>query len=202
MHVSRFLPERAQSEIVPDRAVSAAKGDVVLTADRRVEGLANERAFGRPDPLLARISLGFLLETRIGIAPGTLSVGTRPATGEAEVVRYDASIPVAVDAPADGAALQGTLDVRGWSQLRGGGVVEPLEFRVDGALTRVVSLERTPRPDVAAAIPEIGDASRAGWAARLDTSGLAAGSHDLKVTFRAADGRRRIARPVRFDWSP
>jgi hypothetical protein len=201
MHVSRFLPERAQSEIVSDRAVWAAKGDVVLTADRRVEGLANERAFGRPDPLLARISLGFLLETRIGIAPKRLSVGTRPAAGD-EVVRYDASIPVAVDAPGEGAALSGTLDIRGWCQLRGGGAVEPVEFRVDGVLARVLALDRAPRPDVAAAIPEIGDASRAGYAARLDASGLAAGSHDLKVTFRAADGRRRIAQPVRFTWTP
>ena len=202
MHVSRFLPERAQSEIAPDRAVAAAEGDVVLTADRRVDGLASERVFGRPDPLLARISLGFLLETRIGIAKARLSVGTRPGGGETEIVRYDASIPVAVDAPADGAALSGTLDVRGWCQLRGGGAVEPAEFRVDGVLARVLALERTPRPDVAAAIPEIGDASRAGYAARLDTSGLAAGAHDLKVTFRTADGRRRIAQPVRFTWTP
>jgi hypothetical protein len=201
MHVSRFLPERAQSEIAPDRAVAAAQGDVVLTADRRVEGLASERVFGRPDPLLARISLGFLLETRIGVAPGRLSVGTRPGGGEDDVIRYDASIPVAVDAPADGAALGGTLDVRGWCQLRGGGAVEPVEFRVDGVLARVVTLERTPRPDVAAAIPEIGDASRAGYAARLDASGLSPGAHDLKVAFRAADGRRRIAQPVRFTWT-
>ena len=109
---------------------------------------------------------------------------------------------MAVDAPADGAALNGTLDVRGWCQLRGGGAVEPVEFRVDGALARVLTLERTPRPDVAAAIPEIGDASRAGYAARLDASGLAAGAHDLKVTFRAFDGRSRISAPVTFVWSP
>ena len=202
MHVSRFLPERAQSEIAPDRAVEAAEGDVVMTADRRVGGLASERAFGRPDPLLARISLGFLLETRIGVAPKRLSVGARPGGDDDEVVRYDASIPVAVDAPTDGAALKGTLDVLGWCQLRGGGAVEPVEFRMDGVLARVLALERTPRPDVAAAIPEIGDASRAGYAARIDASGLAAGAHDLKVTFRAADGRRRIAPPVRFEWTP
>ena len=131
-----------------------------------------------------------------------LSIGTRPASSDDEVVRYDASIPVAMDAPADGAALSGTLDVRGWCQLRGGGAVEPVEFRVDGVLARVLALERTPRPAVAAAMPEIGDASRAGYAARLDTSGLAPGAHDLKVTFRAADGRRRIAQPVRFTWTP
>ncbi|MBK9963820.1 MAG: hypothetical protein IPP07_02515 [Holophagales bacterium] len=202
MHVSRFLPGRAQSEIAPDRAVAAAEGDVVLTADRRVGGLAYERVFGRPDPLLARISLGFLLETRIGVAPKRLSVGTRPGGGDDEVVRYDASIPVAVDAPTDGAALKGTLDVGGWCQLRGGGAVEPVEFRLDGILARVLALERTPRPDVAAAIPEVGNASRAGYAARIDASGVAAGAHDLKVTFRATDGRRRIAPPVRFEWMP
>ena len=186
---------------MPDRAVAAAAGDVVMTVDRRIEGLVSEKAFGRPDPVLARISLGFLLETRIGIAPTLLSVGKRPADGIIEVVRYDASIPVAVDAPADGASLKGSLDVTGWCQLRGGGAVEPVEFRIDGVLSTVRSLERTPRPDVAAAIPDVGDAARAGYAARLDASDLAPGPHDLKVTFRAFDGRRRISPPVRFVWS-
>ena len=202
MHVSRSLPERAQSEIPPDRAVVAEAGDVVVTADRQVAGLEAERAFGRPDALLARISFGFLLETRIGLAPVRLSVGRSPAGGATEVVRYDVSIPVAVDAPADGASLKDALEVTGWCQLRGGGAVEPVEFRIDGTLAGVRSLARAPRPDVAAAIPDIGDASRAGFAARLDTSTLAPGPHDLKVTFRSFDGRSRISRPVRFVWSP
>ncbi len=202
MHVSRSLPERSQSEIVPDRAVVAAGGDVVMTVDRRVEGLTSERVFGRPDPVLARISFGFLLETRIGVAPSLLSVGKRPAGAAVEVVRYDASIPVAVDMPAYGTSLKGTLEVRGWCQLRGGGAVEPVEFRVDGILAGVRSIERTPRPDVAAAIPEIGDASRAGFVARLDARALAPGKHDLKVTFRASDGRSRISQSISFVWSP
>ena len=202
MHVSRLLPDREQSEIVTDRAVVAAAGDVVLTADRRVRGLASERAFGRRDPILARISPGLLLETRIGIAPSRLSVGTRPAGPDVDVIRYDASIPVAIDAPAEGAVLRGALEVRGWGQLRGGGAVEPVEFRVDGALLPILRLERTPRPDVAATIPEIGDATRAGYTATLDAPSLAPGQHDLKVAFRTRDGRHRIAGPVRFIWAP
>jgi hypothetical protein len=79
--------------------------------------------------------------------------------------------------------------------------VDPVEFRVDGVLARVLRLERFPRPDVAFVIPEIGDASRAGYSVRLDASALAPGPHDLKVTFRATDGRRRVAQSVPFVWS-
>jgi hypothetical protein len=115
-----------------------------------------------------------------------------------EVVRYDADIPVSIDRPAEGEVVGRELVVAGWCQLRGGAAVAPVEFRIDGTPVQPGRLDRTPRPDVASVIPEIGDASRAGYEARLDVSGLSPGAHVVRVTFRAADGRRRISHAVPF----
>jgi hypothetical protein len=200
MHVSRLLPGRAQGEILPDRAVVANAGDVVITVDRSIGGLDCEKTFGRSDALLSRITLGFLLETHVGIAPHRLSVGMRPAGPDAPTVRYDASIPVAVDVPAEGATLQGLLEAKGWCQLSGGGLVAPIEFRVDGHLVNALHLKRTARPDVAAVIPGIGDVSAAGYEVQLDGSALTSGPHALTIAFQAEDGRIRVSNPVRFLW--
>ena len=198
MHVSRLLPSRERSEIADGRAVVSEAGDVVLLADRLVPGLAEERRFSFGAPLLSRVSQGALLSVQMGIARAAVSVGGRPASPEAEVVRYDPDIPVSIDRPAEGEIVRRELVVAGWCQLRGGGAVAPAEFRIDGALVQPGRLDRTPRPDVASVIPGIGDASRAGYEARLDVSALSPGAHVVRVTFRASDGRRRISHAVPF----
>jgi hypothetical protein len=203
MHVARLLPSRERGEIAADRAVVANAGDTVLAADRVVPGLLDGRRFAyRHAKLLARLSHGMLLSVHAGVATPGLSVGARAAEPGTESVRYDNDIPVAVDQPGDGELVRTTLRVTGWCQLRGGGAVEPLEFRVDGEVVPSVRAGRTPRPDVSSAIPSIGDASRAGFEALLDVSALSPGRHLLRVTFRAADGRRRISGPVRFLRAP
>ncbi len=198
MHVSRLLPSRERSEIADSRAVVSDAGDVVLIADRLVPGLMEEKRFAFVAPLLSRVSQGVLLSVQVGIARTALSVGTRPSPPGAEVVRYDDEIPVSIDRPAGGQVVGRELVVAGWCQLRGGGTVVPVEFRIDGTPVQPVRLDRTPRPDVAAVIPEIGDASRAGYEGHLDVSGLPPGTHVVRVTFRAPDGRRRISHPVPF----
>lgn len=202
MHVSRLLTSRPRSEIADSRAVVADAGDIVLVADRTVPGLLEERRFAYRTPLLARVSHGMLMSVQMGVATAALSVGTRVAAPGTETVRYDNDTPVSIDRPSDGEVVQGELRVVGWCQMRGGGAVEPLEFRIDGTLVRPVWVDRTPRPDVASAIPSIGDAARAGYEAHLDASGMSPGVRVLRVTFRASDGRRRISQPVRFVWSP
>ncbi len=201
-HLERLLPARSRGEIVGDRPVVAGPGDVLVLADRHVPGLSAPTRFAFSNALLRRISRGQLLTVEVGRVTRPLSVGFRVAPPDAEVVRYDAEIPVSVDSPADRDVVARELTVRGWCQLLGGSPVEPVEFHVDGVLARILSLERFPRPDVASVIPEIGDASRAGYAAQLDASALSPGPHALRVTFRAVDGRRRISHPVRFVWSP
>ena len=72
-----------------------------------------------------------------------------------------------------------------------------MEFRVDGVGVLPERLERTARPDVSAAIPEIGEASRAGYEAYLAGGAVAPGEHVLEVVFESKD-RRRVYPPRRF----
>jgi hypothetical protein len=202
MHLERLLPGRARGEIVGDRPVVAVPGDVLVLADRHVPGLSSPRRFAFSHALLRRISRGSLLSVEVGLVTSPLSVGFHKAPPNTEAVRYDANIPVSIDSPADGGVARRELVVQGWCQLRGGSPVEPVEFRLDGVPARVISLERFPRPEVAIVIPEIGDASKAGYRARLDSESLAPGAYVLVVTFRAFDGRERISHSVRFTWLP
>ena len=111
--------------------------------------------------------------------------------------RQDDAIPASIDDPAEGARVTLPLAVRGWCQERGGSPVEPVEFRVDGVLVTGVSVTRSPRPEVADALPEIGDASSAGWEALVLTD-APPGRHTLTVTFQAGD-RRRVYPPRAFE---
>ena len=54
-----------------------------------------------------------------------------------------------------------------------------------------IGTRRFPRPDVAAALPGMGDVSEAGFELRLAVAALEAGPHRLTVTFRTKDGRAR-----------
>jgi hypothetical protein len=202
MHAERLAPARPRSVIPGDRSVMAAPGDTIVVADRSIQGLAFERTFSFHEPLLSRISHGVLLDTQLGVAAGLLSVGRRAAPAGIAVVRYDDAIPAAVDLPTEGQSVRRQLVVKGWCQLRGGESVAPVDFQVDGVSLPVLRLERFARPDVVAVIPEIGNPSQLGYAAVLDSRSVERGTHDLKVTFRAGDGRSRIYPPVRFDWTP
>ncbi len=107
--------------------------------------------------------------------------------------RFDDGIPASIDEPVEGAHVSSPFRARGWCQERGGGRVDPLEFRLDGFLLEDARVTRTPRPDVAAVLPTIGDASAAGWEALLSTK-VPDGRHVLTVTFQAGD-RRRVYPP-------
>jgi 4-amino-4-deoxy-L-arabinose transferase-like glycosyltransferase len=109
------------------------------------------------------------------------------------VYRVDDTIPAGLDEPAEGARVMPPFRVRGWSQERGGGRVDPVEFRLDGLLLVGLAVTRTPRPDVAAVLPAIGDASAAGWEVVLSPK-VAPGRHALTVSFQAGD-RRRVYPP-------
>lgn len=105
------------------------------------------------------------------------------------VYRVDDSIPVGFDEPVEGARVALPLRARGWSQEKGGGRVDPVEFRFDGLLVADATVTRFPRPDVAEVIPTIGDAREAGWEAVLAPR-VGPGRHVLTVTFQAGDRRR------------
>ncbi len=107
--------------------------------------------------------------------------------------RIDATIPASVEVPAEGARVTPPFRARGWCQESGGGRVDPVEFRLDDFLLEGTRVTRTPRPDVAAVIPAIGDPSAAGWEALLAPD-VAPGRHLLTVVFQAGN-RRRVYPP-------
>ncbi|MCE7959350.1 MAG: hypothetical protein DYH06_15645, partial [Acidobacteria bacterium ACB2] len=111
-------------------------------------------------------------------------------------------LPVSVDNPSEDLLVRGELFVRGWCQEMGGGPVAPVELLVDGFPLPARRLSRVPRPDVATALPEVGDASRAGYEAWVDVSGLAPGPHVLAVVFETPDGRWRRYPDRRFRIGP
>lgn len=106
-------------------------------------------------------------------------------------MREDNDLPVSVDGPGEGEEVRGELFVRGWCQELGGGRIEPAEFRIDGTRVRPTEVRRVPRPDVAAALPKVGDASSAGYEATFVDLALDEGRHRLTVSFQTPDGRRR-----------
>lgn len=115
--------------------------------------------------------------------------------------RQDLEIPCSVDVPAEGQAVNGELTLQGWCQERGGGLCGSVHVFLDGEERVPIVSERFPRPDVQAAIPEIGDASRAGWRLRYAFEPADAGERVANVYFLTPDGRfRKLVR--RFRWAP
>lgn len=112
----------------------------------------------------------------------------------------DTQFPASIDEPRDGQVVRGELKVTGWSQTPGARA-EIVEIRIDRDARARSSFARTPRPDVAAVLPELGSCAEAGYEARFPMLPGDDGAHDLRVVFRAADGRMRAIR-LSFEWAP
>ena len=125
-----------------------------------------------------------------------------PALREVPAVWWNAaanddSVPGWLDASPGGRTVRGPLSLSGWAKSSAGEVDVAIAFD-DG---RVERPERFPRPDVAAAVPELGDASRAGFRATFPPpKGLE--DRALCVEMRDPHGRVRRLGPVRFRWGP
>ena len=116
----------------------------------------------------------------------------------------ESDFPASIDEPADGQVVRGALSVRGWSQT--GGALGPapaeiVEIRIDHDRRGRSSFVRVPRPDVAAALPALGSCAEAGYAAAYPMLPGDDGRHDIRVVFRAADGRMRTVSRT-FEWEP
>ena len=123
-----------------------------------------------------------------------------PAIGRFE----DSDFPASIDEPADGQVVHGDLRVRGWSQTAGeagapGFPAAIIEIRIDRDRRARASFARTPRPDVAAALPALGRCEEAGYEAAFAMLPGDIGRHDLHVVFRAANGRMRTLSRS-FEW--
>jgi len=118
----------------------------------------------------------------------------------------ESDFPAAIDEPAEGQVVHGVLSVRGWSQTPAAPAVaaapaEIVEIRIDRDRRARASFARTPRPDVAAALPALGSCAEAGYAAVFPMLPGDDGRHDIRVVFRAADGRFRTLTRA-FEWAP
>jgi hypothetical protein len=112
----------------------------------------------------------------------------------------ESDIPASIDDPAEGLAVHGALSVRGWGQTPGARA-EIVEIRIDRDRRARASFGRTPRPDVAAALPALGSCAEAGYEAVFPMLPGDGGRHDVRVVFRAADGRMRTVTRT-FEWEP
>ena len=107
-------------------------------------------------------------------------------------------IPGWIDAPADGAAVAGRVVVSGWCQEKGSRPCSAIRVWVDGVEVDSSRVERFPRPDVQAGVPELGDCSRAGWRIALEAGALPPGPHCVAAALVAESGRHRRVGPWAF----
>jgi hypothetical protein len=111
--------------------------------------------------------------------------------------KNDDSIPGWLDASPGGKLVRGRLEVSGWAKSALGDV----DVRVVLDDGRIAVPERFQRPDVARAVPELGDASRAGFRTILEPRDSSPADHALAVEFRDPRGAVRRLGPIRFRWS-
>lgn len=137
-------------------------------------------------------------------APGTSDVPLPwvppvESPGESARRRTDENLWGSIDEPAEDAVVEGELLVRGWARVAG----ETLHVRVflDGEERQPLSGARTPRPDVAAVLPQLAPADDAGYEARYALGPDEACEHTFMVEFLSKDGRVRVL-TRRFFWKP
>ncbi len=114
--------------------------------------------------------------------------------------REDGSLLGSMDEPRDGATVIGSLRVKGWARAPG----EDLDVKLflDGAIM-AAPIRRVPRPGLEAAIPSLGDCSRAGWESVIEYPREGSpNAHELTAVFLTRDGRFRSYPVRRFTWRP
>jgi hypothetical protein len=100
-----------------------------------------------------------------------------------------------MDEPAEGRTVAGRFLVGGWCQEHGGRPCVSIRVWMDGVEVDAARIERFPRPDVQAAIPGIGDCSRAGWRTEFEPGALAPGRHCVAAALIVEGGRHRRVGP-------
>ena len=141
---------------------------------------------------------GEFLERRgFPLSGNVLLVRVHPA-GSGRRLREDAGLTGSIDDPAEDETVHGTLRVRGWARIPGEDL--RVAIHIDGFIRMDASGERKPRPDVANAVPSLGDCSGAGYVAVIPFRPGDEGRHVIEVVFASADGRERHYDARRFTW--
>lgn len=118
------------------------------------------------------------------------------------VTGREQDVPGWIDEPGEGATVAGRFLVGGWCQERGGRPCAAVRVWLDGREVDAARVEHFPRPDVEAAVPGIGDCSRAGWRVSFAPGELAPGRHCVAAALIAEGGRHRRVGPWAFTVAP
>jgi hypothetical protein len=110
--------------------------------------------------------------------------------------REDRELIGSIDEPVAGVETSSPLFVRGWARI----ATQDLTVRVllDGVERAPKVFRRTPRPDVAGALPALGPCATAGWEAVVPLTAADAGERRLGAVFRTRDGRQRHYPEIRI----
>jgi hypothetical protein len=103
-----------------------------------------------------------------------------------------------MDGPVNGEEVRGDLLVRGWAREPGEDFL--VTVLVGGVEAVPRSFRRVPRPDVVAAIPQMGDCSQAGYEIIVPRPVTAPREVDVSVVFRSRNGRMRHYPGVKVRW--
>jgi sugar lactone lactonase YvrE len=100
---------------------------------------------------------------------------------------------ILVDAPAPNATLSGTTQISGWV-ISDTDQITSISIAVDGGPSMSGNYGAA-RPDVCAVFPSRAGCPNVGWAARLVTTQLSDGQHQLRVTAVSAAGNTTVSVP-------
>ena len=113
-----------------------------------------------------------------------------------QVQREDPALTGSIDEPAEGDVVYGDLRVGGWAREAGRDL--GVTIFLDGA-PRAENIDRFPRPDVAAALPSLGDCASAGYKVRIPFEVGLEGARVITVVLSAENDRvRHLSR--QFVW--
>lgn len=147
-------------------------------------------------PFFSRERLVDLVVFEVALPP---PLGMAPVEGVATPWAVGPLLYGSMDGPVEGQHVRGDLLVRGWAREPGEDLL--VKILVGGAEVEPASFRRVPRPDVAAALPQMGDCSSAGYEAIVPRSPGAAGEVVVSVQFRSRSGRMRHYPAAKVRWN-
>lgn len=124
----------------------------------------------------------------------------RPSPELIQTEKEDPGLSGSLDSPAAGQEVSGVLVLRGWARIPGEDLT--VEAWINGAPAEHALTVRHARPDVASALPGLGDCSRAGYEIRIPRPLTRPGKARVVVVFRTRDGRVRHYPQVVLRWRP
>ena len=125
-------------------------------------------------------------------------LGMAPVEGASTPWAVDIRLRGSMDGPVQGQEIRGEMIVRGWAREPGEDLL--VTIFVGDVEVSPSSFRRVSRPDVAAAIPELGDCGTTGYEAIVRRPEGLPDEVDVSVAFRSRSGRMRRYPGVKVRW--